>query len=512
MNIPETGAKLVGIPDHHGAEPDDETCVVDGRRRYTSRQVRNEIARYITEFRQGGLTTGDRVLALLDHDPRAAFFLAAASAFGLRLLMPYGLRTASLPEWLSIAENARPDAAVHVKRDRSGVHELRQQGLPVLEIPDTVEEIPDRDIVIDHPEPIDEFLVLFSSGTTGKPKAISIREDLITTKIASVTKHALFSRDSRIFMSGLMNNTTGVIFTFGGLLHGATVLFPDDLDPATWPAQVAAQGATHIQLRPAALRQFVAAARSSEVDLSCLRVLGYGGGSVSHALIDEGRELIPAHWIQGYGLSETYGPFCWLDETAHRQQRHRDNIYCLGRPDETVDVRIDPVEGHPAGVGEVLVRGAVMEGYLDVTTGNVESPGEWFRTGDLGEWSTDGDLVLKGRLSSSLLTSNGHRIYPEETEATLATVPGAEEVLLVGAATNSVDERPVVCLSGPIGTQEQDVIRARVVEVLTRTLSSEKWPDFAYVTSNRFPRNANGKTVRHEVAKLVEHDKLLTIR
>jgi acyl-CoA synthetase (AMP-forming)/AMP-acid ligase II len=495
------GGKLVSILLGPHPDPDGLIRIVDGEREYTLRQVRNEVAGSLSELRRHGLKPGDRVLALLDHDPQAAFFLAAASALGLHLMMPYGLQTAALPEWRSIVTSARPDVVIHQKRDRGGVDALRELGSRVVELGYPDHDSPDGEIVIDHPDPIGNFLVLFSSGTTGSPKAISISESLIVTKISSVTQRLRFTAGSRVFMSGLMNNTTGVIFTFGGLLRGATVFFPDDREAGNWPGQVAARGATHIQLRPVALKEFVATVAATGVDLSCLSVLAYGGASVPRAVLEEGRRLIPGDWVQGYGLSETYGPFCWLDEQPHREQRNLTYVYCVGRPDQTVQVRIDPVEGHPGGVGEVLVRGAVMEGYLDVATGELRPPGAWFRTGDLGEWSPDGDLVLKGRISGALLTENGHRIYPEEIEAVLANIPGADDVVLAGLAqAGAIVDRPVACVCGPIGAQSPERVRELVVGELARSLSREKWPDLVWASAAPFPKSANGKIMRGEVS------------
>ena len=507
-----TGRKLVSILLRPEDAADSLTRIIDGNRSYTLRQVRNEVARCLTELRRHGLHQGDRVLALLDHDPQAAFFLAAASALGLRLMMPYGLQTAALPEWLSIAASAQPDVVIHQKRDKAGVDALREHGARVIELSYHTADGPDSEIVIDHPDPVANFMVLFSSGTTGSPKAISISETLIVTKIVSATKQLGLTPDARLFMSGLMNNTTGVIWTFGGLLHGATVIFPDDWEPGNWPGQVAARRATHIQLRPVALKEFVASAAATRADLSCLRVLAYGGGSVPRAVLEEGRRLVPADWLQGYGLSETYGPFCWLDEDSHKEYRYRRYVYCVGRPDDTVQVRLDPVDGHPAGVGEVLVRGAVMDGYLDVATRELRPPGAWFRTGDLAEWSPDGDLVLKGRIAGALLTQNGHRIYPEEIEVVLADVPGADDAVLVGiAADDALTERPVACVCGLIGGESPARILRIVTGVLERSLSREKWPDFIHANTAPFPKSANGKVKRGEVAKLIDRDALIEL-
>jgi acyl-CoA synthetase (AMP-forming)/AMP-acid ligase II len=102
----DTGGKLVGILPRPASDPCFRPRIIDGDHEYTLRQVRNEVAHCLIELRRHGLKQGDRVLALLDHDPQAAFFLAAASSLGLRLMMPYGLHTAALPEWLSIVASA----------------------------------------------------------------------------------------------------------------------------------------------------------------------------------------------------------------------------------------------------------------------------------------------------------------------------------------------------------------------------------------------------------------------
>lgn len=512
--------KLARIALAPGADPD-RVCMVAGSRSLTRRQVRAEVARCRRTLLDRGIRPGQRVLALLDHGPEAVFFLAAASALGLHLLMPYGLQAAALPEWLSIAGSARPDVVVHHKRDRTGVAVLRERCGRVVELSfppggghgagdargiAPASGTPDDDL-LDHPAPVEHFLVLFTSGTTGRPKAISIGEAHICARMAAVTRTMRYGvPGARIFMTGLMNNTTGVINSFGALLHDATVVFPDSPDPLEWPAQVAARRATHLALRPVALKRFVAAAAEDGPDLSCLRVVSYGGAAVPRPVLEQGRELIRCDWIQGYGLTETYGPFCFLDEAGHAEGRYARHVYCIGRPDDTLQVRLAPVAGHPDGVGEITVRGAaVMEGYVDVGDGTVRPPGEWLRTGDLAQWSPEGDLVLKGRLSGVLLSENGHRIYPEEIEAVLGAAPGVEDVVLVGLpGSGAPHERPVACVCGPLATRGAEEVRRTVTAALARGLAREKWPDLVYATAEPFAKSANGKVMRGEVAQSVD--------
>ncbi|MFD9129395.1 AMP-binding protein [Kitasatospora sp. NPDC059571] len=504
--------KLVSMLVRPGADPGGPPCIVAGGRTWTRGQVRAEVARTAERLRAAGVTGGSRVLALLDHDPAGVFFLAAASALGLRVLMPYNLQAAAVPEWRTIVTTARPDAVVHLKADPAGLDELRGLGAPVVRLaPEDTPAPEGAGPVVEHPAPVGNFLVLFTSGTTGAPKAISISEELICRRVETVTGHLLFSADARIFMSGLLNNTTGVIFSFGALLHGAVLVFPRGRDLADWPAQVAEHRVTHVMLRPIAMKRFLAAAPGA--DLSSLRVVAYGAAAMPRAVLEEGRRALPCAWVQGYGLSETFGPFSWLDEQAHREQRYRRHAYNVGRPDDTLEVRLLPVEGHPEGVGEVALRGAArMEGYLDAATGAVEPPGEWLRTGDLGLWSPDGDLVLKGRLNASLMSANGHRIYPEEVEAVFAEIPGVDEAVLVGVAgRETLAERPVACLAGPLARRAPDEIRAVVTERLTGVLSREKWPDLIWASPEPFPKSANDKVRKGEVVAAVDPAALIAL-
>ncbi|MDQ1047526.1 class I adenylate-forming enzyme family protein [Streptomyces sp. V4I2] len=498
--------------------------LVESGRTYTRRQLADAVGRCVAWLREQGVATGDRVLALLDHDARGLVFLAAASALGLRVMMPYNLSAVALPEWRSIVVDARPDVVVQLQagadgRRLAGVRALAELGPRVVEFAPEIdggeggEGAPVGEVRVDHPQPVENFLVLFTSGSTGAPKAVSVSEALVCRRIRSVTRMLRFGPGSRVFMSGLLNNTTGVIFSFGALLHDARLFLPGDRDPARWPAEVAGHRATHIMLRPAAMRRFVESAQAERTDLSCLRVVAYGATALPRPVLAQGRRLMPCDWVQGYGLSETFGPFCWLDEAGHRDPHRMERTYCVGRPDDTLEVRLEPLEGHPPEVGEVLLRGdAVMEGYLDVASGEVARPGAWLRTGDLGSWSPDGDLLLKGRINGTVMSANGHRIYPEEVESVLSTLPGVRDVVLVALpAPDGPAEQPVACISGPLGDRTPSALRAAVTAALTGVLSQEKWPELLYAVTAPFPRSGNDKVLRSEVARQIERDALIEL-
>ncbi|HEY2978148.1 MAG TPA: fatty acid--CoA ligase family protein, partial [Burkholderiaceae bacterium] len=368
-------------------------------------------------------------------------------------------------------------------------------------------------VLIEAPDPIKNFLVLFTSGTTGTPKAISISESLVCQRIQSVSHQLKFEAGSRIFMSGLLNNTTGVIFSFGALLHDATLVFPGNRNVGDWPAQVSQARATHMMLRPVAMKRFVESAQAAPADLSSLRVVAYGAAAMPRSVLEQGRRLMPCEWVQGYGLSETYGPFCWLNEADHRDERYRRHVYCVGRPDDTLQVALRPHDKANGGIGEVVVRGEhVMEGYIDFASGNITPPATWLRTGDLGEFTRDGYLQLKGRADNTVMSENGHRIYPEEVEAVLSDVPGVADVVLLGVAgEETLIVKPVACIHGTLTDCEPGYIRDVVATALAQSLSREKWPGWIFASKTPFPKSGNDKVLKAEVARLIGAEALIEV-
>ncbi|MEV4206350.1 ANL family adenylate-forming protein [Nocardia salmonicida] len=493
------------------AGKDDAFAVVDGRRRRSRIDLIAATNRYMECMSAAGLVSGSRTLALLEQDVHGLVFLAAASALGIKVLMPYNLAQAAAPEWAELISAARPEFVVTTRDVGERVRGAAQtEQIPLLRLPvdrddigvlEVDQALSGEALVARSVLPVEEFLVLFSSGTTGSAKAICVSEDLVCRRIRSVTKQLQFSSVARVFMSGLINNTTGVIFGFGAMMHGSTLVYPPERAPETWPAAVAANRVTHIMLRPAAMRRFIAAALDNGTDLESLNVVAYGAAPLPRQLLERGRALTRSEWLQGYGLSETFGPFCWLDESGHAEGRHRAGVYCVGRPDDTIEVRIEPTAEHPHPRGEILLRSdRIMQGYCDPSVERVKPLDTWFRTGDIGEWAPTGDLLLKGRVQATILNENGHRIHPEEVEAVLATLDDVDEVAVVGLrGPDCVSEKVVAAVHGPLTANSDIHIVNRIRVALTGVLSEELWPELLYPCAHPLPVNVGDKVDRLSV-------------
>ncbi|UFH50203.1 class I adenylate-forming enzyme family protein [Pseudomonas sp. KNUC1026] len=390
--------KLINLLLRAGAHDDPKPIIETAERTYTRAQAIAEVQALIGHLRQAGVDSGERVVAIIEPNARGLFLLAAASAMGLRLIMPYNLAMGAIAEWLDVIEAARPAHIVAFTQDRALLDELGQRHLAVVPDRDTLTPLPSRPaaFIIDDLQPVPGFLTLFSSGTSGAPKPISIGESLVCARVLSVTQALQFSGTARALLTGLFNNTTGVIFAFGCLLHNACLVIPHKRDAAHWATQVADLEITHLMLRPALLATFLDAVAAQALSLSSLRVLAYGAAPVPAPVVERGRSLLSCQWVQGYGLTETFGPFCWLDEAAHRDGAHLGQPYCIGVPDHTAEVRVQAQAPEQPGVLEVRTA-LLMDGYVDFASGRVSEPPSWYGTGDLACFDSAGRLLLKGR-------------------------------------------------------------------------------------------------------------------
>lgn len=518
MMLVDENSKILSFLDCPDRSSLKKPAFVTSQQTYSYQDVRDRVAVMVNFLRGKGLMPGQRVLMIADNDEYAVFFFLAASAIGIQVLIPYNLKEAALLEWINIIETAKPEHIIYLKKtDTVLLEKLHISGVNIVEINRVKIETDEAvsNIILEDPSPVEKFLVLFTSGTTGTPKAISLQERLIARRILKVSATLKFHSDAHIMMSGLMNNTTGIIFSLGALAHKATLFFPDSSNVADWAPQIQKHRLTHIMLRPVFMKDFLEDSRTVKADLSSLQVVAYGAAPLPIKVLEEGRRLIPCEWIQGYGLSETFGPFCWLRSEEHKLKLYAQYIHCIGRPDDSVDVAVFDASGNslPANeIGEIVVHSSgMMEGYCNFEKNTIESVGEWFHTGDFGMFSSEGYLVLKGREAETILTPNGHKIYPSEIENLLYKIPGVEEAVLVGwSSSETAVKYPVVCIYCTKDLQNDPVALTNALsESFQNTLSPEKWPTFLYISPEPLPKNQNGKIVKRDILPFIKHEEML---
>jgi fatty-acyl-CoA synthase len=339
-----------------------------------------------------------------------------------------------------------------------------------------------------HGSDSDDLLIVYTSGTTGKPKgAVLTQSALLWNGYNSIHAHDLRQSDHVLtvlpmFHVGGLNNQT-----LPALQAGATVALHRRFDPGAWLADVTARKPTISLLVPAAMQAVIAHPAWAKTDLSSLRMLNAGSMVIPDTLLrafhDRG---VPVGQI--YGCTET-APIATvlLREDAMRK------MGSAGKPALHCEVKL--VEG------EVWVRGPnVMRGYWNdpkATAAAITEDG-WFRTGDLARTDEEGFYWIVGR-SKDVIISGGENIHPAELENVLADCPAIAEAAVVGIADPKWGEAACACVVRRLDIDEQGVLA-----LFHDRLAKFKHPR-RVVFLDALPRNAMGKVQKQELRKKLGH-------
>jgi long-chain acyl-CoA synthetase len=231
-------------------------------------------------------------------------------------------------------------------------------------------------------------------------------------------------------------------------------------------------------------------------DLSALRVGVSGGASIPGEVIRGFEEKFPGVVIlEGYGLSETVAL-----ATFNRSAEDR-RVLSIGKPMWGVDVRVfdDADRELPPGadhVGEIVIRGHnVMKGYYNNTAATAEAMrGGWFRTGDLGFRDSDGFFFIVDR-KKDLVIRGGFNVYPREVEEVLHQHPAVSDAAVIGRRDERLGEEVVAYVTLRPGAQAEP---AELIEFGKQRLAAYKYPREVRIL-DELPRNAAGKVLKSEL-------------
>jgi len=232
------------------------------------------------------------------------------------------------------------------------------------------------------------------------------------------------------------------------------------------------------------------------------------GGAALDPAVAQGLISLGLTIYQGYGITET-SPI--ISAETHGARR----LGSVGRPLPGVEVRID--NPNDEGVGEIVVRGDnVMQGYYrnpQATTAVLRDG--WYRTGDLGKLDDDGFLTIYGRVKNLIVTPNGKNVYPEEVENELLKSPFIAEVMVYGHRTGSMEEEVHAMIypdqealddyagrqsGGPtLSNGELEALLKREVQTACRTLADYKRVRRFTIRGEEFPKTSTRKIKRYEV-------------
>jgi len=370
-------------------------------------------------------------------------------------------------------------------------------------------ELPNTPLAEDDP-----CLLLFTSGTTGRPKgALVSHRTLVAFTMSSFfigarramteppagEPGATLAPFPLFHLSGTMGSTTAL------LAGGGTSVWPmGRFDPAKIIQLSIDENITSWSGATTHVFRLIDHPDIDKLDTSRFTSVGVGGSASTPELLRTIAEKFPqleGSVGSGYGSSETGGLVSYADNTMLREAQN-----CVGPPLPTVQIRIVDEEGKdvPAGeAGRVCVRSPlVMLEYLNNPKANDENflPGRWVDTGDLGRL-IEGRLHIESRLRDMIIRG-GENIYPAEIENRIELHPDVAEVAVHGVDDRELGQRVKAVIVPNEGAQpSEDSIR----DFCAESLAYFKIPEFIEIRREPLPRNATGKIMKHVLEGLGEN-------
>ncbi|MFL5356934.1 o-succinylbenzoate--CoA ligase [Archangium sp.] len=462
-----------------GAEtrPDALALTFKGQR-WTYRELDAEVGRWVTALQSRGVTAGDRVALLATNHAAVAQLFFALGRLGA-VLAPLNARL-TRAELQPLLEDVAPKLTLRLAGVADRFFPEAQTLESFMDGADTTSSycVPLR--------PESPRVILFTSGTTGRPKGAVLTEGNFRAS-ARCSEANLGAHPSPRWLGTLP------LFHVGGLAmltrtayDGGCLVLRERFDAEDTNRAIDEEGVSHASFVATTLERVLDARKDRPVPAT-FRLALIGGGPVPAPLLARARAAGILS-LQTYGLTEA----CSQVTTEHPDEA---DGRTAGRPLPGLEVRILGPEGTPVGPGkegDIEVRGpTVMAGYLnrpDATSETVRDG--WLRTKDVGMLDERGRLKVLSR-RTDLIVRGGENIYPAELEAVLASHPAVQEVAVVGVPDARWGEVPVAFVATRDGAPLPEDLGAWCRE----SLAGFKVPA-RFLAIEALPRNAMGKVER----------------
>ncbi len=473
----------------------------------TYRDLRDRALRLAASLRALGLETSDRVATLL-YNRGETFQLYFACAFAGTTIVPVSFRLTA-PEVASILN----DCGAKVVFTEPELAPVLSAALPELAVEPRVVMLEtdasgvEFEALATVPAPLagrytnDIHMILYTSGTTGRPKGVAMRSQAITwCAMQQVTQFRHLDRDATMLINAPMFNTAAIneasIPTF---FAGGTVAITPSRG---WTAHKISElinrwKVTHVLMFPSMFRELIKADNEERIPLESMRFWYTGGENCPPALMSEVMRRWPhITLIISYGSTES-GMATLIE--GKDIERHPGSV---GRVAPGQSIRLLDAEGCdvPAGeIGEVWTAGpSVMQHYWEAPQLDAETVRDgWLKIGDLARMDEDGWIYIVGR-TKDLIISKGQNIYPAEIENAIRQHPSVLDVAVVGVPDAEFGEAVSACIMLRKGEAAD---RDGIMTFILQRLASYKKPRHMFFMDHFPIRNAT-KIDKAELARI----------
>ncbi|MBS0577897.1 MAG: long-chain fatty acid--CoA ligase [Proteobacteria bacterium] len=347
-------------------------------------------------------------------------------------------------------------------------------------------------------------ILLFTSGTTAKPKAAVLRHDNVMSYILGSVEFGAAGEEEAALVSVPPYHIAGISAVLSSTYATRRIVMLPSFEPGEWLRLVAQERITHAFLVPTMLvRVMEHLALHPAGPFPALRAIAYGGGKMPLAVIGRALEAFPnVDFTNAYGLTETSATVCLLTPEDHRTAAAspdaaiRRRLGSVGRPLPTVELQIRDAAGAVLGAQEpgfVYVRGPQVSGEYRGLGSLLDAQG-WFATQDRGWVDAEGYLFLDGR-ADDVIVRGGENISPGEVEEALLGHAAVADAVVVAIPSEQWGEAvaAAVVLKAGMRTDAQ-----ALQQWVRERLRSSRVPERVRFVSE-LPYNEMGKVLRRVV-------------
>lgn len=339
----------------------------------------------------------------------------------------------------------------------------------------------------------DLALILYTSGTTGRPKGARLTHANMRTNAATTVETLLKASPDDVIMGCLplfhvFGLTCGLNAAVGA---GASLVLLPRFDPAKAMDLIATRKVTIFEGVPTMYNGLLSV--DDAHDTSSLRTCISGGAALPVEVLHAFERRFGCQVLEGYGLSETSPVASFNHPDTGRKPGS------IGVPVRGMEIRIVDESGTelpPGEVGEIAIRGqGVMAGYHGLPEATAEAiPDGWFRSGDLARRDEDGFIYIVDR-KKQLIIRGGYNVYPREVEEVLYRHPAVTEAAVIGIKDERLGEEVGAAIAPRPGV-EVDV--AEIKEFCRSQLAAYKYPRHIWLV-DELPKGPTGKILHRAV-------------
>jgi len=382
---------------------------------------------------------------------------------------------------------------IEVKTDTDHGMDVNQEYLS-----DILEEYPSDEALVPQAAS-DPFLLLYSSGTTGKPKGILIKNEGQLSICRSMASIGLFDEgDVMLILLPMFHTNPICVWTYPIIYCAQTVCIRKAFSPSDFWPSITDNGVSILMGVPAMYNYVYYSIDSSTIDKSAIRLkFAFSGAApLSVELIKGFEEKFNVEIIEGYGLTECTG----VSTVNPPQGKRKPGSIGVALPEQEIKIMDDDNNELPIGQkGEICIKGAaVMKEYLNNANATAETVCDgWLHTGDMAYMDEEGFIYIVDR-KKDMINRGGENIYPREVEIALEAHPSIKDVAVIGVPDAALGEK----VKAFITPSEPGVLTEEgVKDYLKDKLARYKIPEQIEFVSE-LPRNPTGKVLKKELKRM----------